>query len=705
MVRKIVPFAALSLALAACATSDPAPVNEDASGDVAVDSGDIGVDSAPDASPDAQPDAEPDATPDVEPDTTPDATPDTAPDTTPDVEPDVPTGPCGDGVIAGTEVCDNSAPINGCGIGERCNDTCTECATAPPLCGDRAVNGTEICDSSAPADGCGAGQECNDVCTACVGTSVPECGDGAVNGDEPCDPSAADDGCDAGTECSAVCTGCVAVEAPRCGDGDINGREVCDATALPSTGCAAPLICSAACDACEERAPEARCGDGSVNGREVCDGSSRLASGCFAPSVCNDDCTACAIPPRCGDAAVNGAEVCDPTAPTTGCGDGTVCADDCLSCDEIADSCGDGIVNGDDTCDGPTAPDNGCGPGETCTADCGRCVVTGCGDGALAEGETCDPTAPTTGCDDGALCALDCSACTLCGDYELSEGEECDFDGVFGDLGTCDIATEACSSCRCAPLRLEIVSATGSATAIVGTFAASVTVHDEVGFETFALLFIDAEGNIVDYFQGARDLLLDSRFVPEDNPIDYEWRFQVHMLQLPDAEVVDSVYLVLYGADGTASNPVAWDGAVLFGAPDTGAACDPASYLPVCIPEHLCDETSGVCTDTGDTFGIEAALASLDGVDDVLFEFIVRDDTGDFLPYWQLYAFDSEGGYVAFRSWDDVAEDLGDGTWYVSYLAEDFSTNFGVPLASIESFIGVVFDFGDVEVSEELTLE
>ena len=138
------------------------------------------------------------------------------------------------------------------------------------VCGDGMVTGSEVCDDGVN-DGSYGG--CNADCLA-LG---PNCGDNEVNGDEVCDDGVNDNsygGCAA--DCLAL--------GPNCGDSEVNGDEVCDDGVNDGSygSCAADCL-----------AAEAFCGDGMVNGPETCDDANAdLADGCLAnctiPNSCLD---------------------------------------------------------------------------------------------------------------------------------------------------------------------------------------------------------------------------------------------------------------------------------------------------------------------------------------------------------------------------------------------------------------------------------
>jgi len=183
---------------------------------------------------------------------------------------------CGDGVVNGSESCDDGANN---GVYGYCNGTCSGPGAR---CGDGSQNGPEACDSGANNGQYGY---CNATCSA-LG---PRCGDGAQNGPEACD-SGGNNG--SYGYCNATCT----AQGPRCGDGVQNGPEACD-----SGGNNGQYgFCNATCTALGPR-----CGDNQVNGPEACDNGAQ--NGTYG--YCNATCSA--LGPRCGDNITNGPEQCD----------------------------------------------------------------------------------------------------------------------------------------------------------------------------------------------------------------------------------------------------------------------------------------------------------------------------------------------------------------------------------------------------------
>jgi cysteine-rich repeat protein len=161
--------------------------------------------------------------------------------------------PCGDGIIAVSELCDdgNRASGDGCSAqctvewGFHCKGAPSECKT---YCGDEMVAGAEACDDGNFEDGDGCSTSCKVEdgfeCLPTQGVCKPVCGDGIIVGNEACDDENTIDG----DGCSAVCRrekGFVCEGEPTecesvCGDGLVRGRELCDdGNVEASDGCSA----------------------------------------------------------------------------------------------------------------------------------------------------------------------------------------------------------------------------------------------------------------------------------------------------------------------------------------------------------------------------------------------------------------------------------------------------------------------------------
>ncbi len=403
---------------------------------------------------------------------------------------------CGDGHVAGGEVCDdglNNGSYGFCdlactGLGSRCGDGNLDPGEA---CDDGNTTNLDACLNDCTTNTCGDGflgglEACDDGNTsnldACLNDcTFNTCGDGFVNtGVEVCD-----DGNTSEVDgCLSTC------ELPSCGDGIVQAGELCDdgnyidldgcTTACVPNGCGdgylvPPEICDDGnqndTDSCPSTCANATCGDGFVwSGVEACDDGNQVdTDGCLTNCVLascgdgfvhsgieacddgnqvdNDACTNACTLPTCGDAIVQTGEDCD-----DGNQDDT---DGCLtSC--IAASCGDGFVHsGVEACDDGNQVD-----GDACT---NACTLPTCGDAIVQAGEDCDDgnqddtdgcltscIAASCGdgfvqsgveaCDDGNQVDGDActNACTLptCGDAIVQAGEDCD-DGNQDDTDAC----------------------------------------------------------------------------------------------------------------------------------------------------------------------------------------------------------------------------------------------------------------------------
>ena len=310
---------------------------------------------------------------------------------------------CGDGLIGGTEECDDGNDDD--------SDACLNACTVA-VCGD-GVARTDIEPNEEGYEACDDGnEEQRDLClTDCIAAS---CGDGFLGPGEGCDDGNLNDDDD----CNSMC------QIARCGDGLVRpGVEECD------DGNQDPR------DACTNLCEYARCGDGITrtdlvereDGYEACDDANdEQTDGCL---------NNCRLP-RCGDGFIQeGIETCDDQNrdETDGCTNGCLLA-----------SCGDGILRRDihegepgfEYCD-----DGNEDQSDECTS---LCQVPRCGDGFVQDGEQCD---------DGNLaqddaCLVNCLD-ARCGDghwrqdLELgSQGFEACDDGNINNIDRCDGACE-----------------------------------------------------------------------------------------------------------------------------------------------------------------------------------------------------------------------------------------------------------------------
>jgi cysteine-rich repeat protein len=394
---------------------------------------------------------------------------------------------CGDGVVEGTEQCDDGNAVN--------NDTCSNaCVTA--TCSDGVRNQGEM------------GTDCGGPCSACVA-----CGDGVVTGTEQCDDGNAvnNDTCsnacvtatcsdglqnqgETGTDCGGPCVACA---------------TVCTVNRLTTTGATASSIEAAT-------TPAAAAIDGSMVTRwssefsdpqwlyvdlgtqrrikrvllrwenaasssydvQVADSASGPWSTIATDEAANggtDDITnlnangryvrmysrsrttqwgnsiwefevygdlspTCGAPVTCGNGTLDSGEECD---------DGNTVNDDVCSNACVQARCTDGVRN-----QGETGTDCG-GPCSACVV-CGDGVVEGteqCDDGNAVNNDTCSNACVTATCSDGARnqgeagidCGGPCSACVVCGDGVVTGTEQCD-DGNAVNNDTC---SNACVAATC----------------------------------------------------------------------------------------------------------------------------------------------------------------------------------------------------------------------------------------------------------------
>jgi cysteine-rich repeat protein len=315
---------------------------------------------------------------------------------------------CGNGVVEGTEDCDDA------GESATCDADCTAVE-----CGDGTMNATagEVCDDGNTTSGDG----CNATCD-----SDETCGNGFVDPGEACDDSGESATCDA--DCTAA----------SCGDGTVNSTagETCDDSGETAT-------CDADCTAVE-------CGDGVTNAAagEECDtaGESATCDADCTAAACGDGVTNASAGEECDDAGQSAA--CDADCTAAACGDGVTNAAAGEECDDAGQSatcdadctdavCGDGVTNASaaEECDDGNNAD-----GDGCAADCKLEVAAFCGDGNIDPGEVCDDGNNV----DGDGCSADCLSDETCGNgiVDAVTGETCD-DG--GESATCDADCTAAS--------------------------------------------------------------------------------------------------------------------------------------------------------------------------------------------------------------------------------------------------------------------
>jgi len=256
-------------------------------------------------------------------------------------------GHCGDGVIQGSEACDDGNTASGDGCSQSCQlEANYSCPTAGQLCTNLAVCGNsiltsdEICDDGNTVSGDGCSKDCQTiesgwVCPVPGKNCIPKCGDGVKTGTEACDDgnTNSNDGCSStcqlepGYDCPKVGQACIK---SNCGNGKLEKGEQCDCGTDPK---ALPTGCKA------------------INGLFYGDGKG-----------CSKTCT---TEPSCRDSAGK-TQACTPT-----CGDGNI--------DVATEECDDGNLANGDGCSDKCKKE----PGFTCTSitspDSSKCK-SGAGD-------------------------------------------------------------------------------------------------------------------------------------------------------------------------------------------------------------------------------------------------------------------------------------------------------------------------------------
>jgi cysteine-rich repeat protein len=265
---------------------------------------------------------------------------------------------CGDGIINGNEICDDSNTEDGDGCSANCRSN--------ESCGNGVIDFREGCDDGNDDDQDGCHNDCR----------LARCGDGVVDSliGERCDEGAANANTPSAT-CRMDC------QLPRCGDDVKNGTEICDDGNLASgDGCSGDCLSNETCgnqyvdfvkneqcddgngsntDSCHVNCRVPICGDSilDLQNGEVCDAGDQNSQLPDAP--CRNNCQLI----RCGDGIKDGAEVCDDGNVVSG----DSCAANCLS----NETCGNRIVDaaaGED-CDSGLFGLSGDGCSSTCKTE------------------------------------------------------------------------------------------------------------------------------------------------------------------------------------------------------------------------------------------------------------------------------------------------------------------------------------------------
>ncbi len=360
---------------------------------------------------------------------------------------------CGDGVVNGTEACDDGKEANDGRYGG-CNEDCTLAA----YCGDGTVNGEEACDKGSEGN-IGGYNGCKADCTL-----DERCGDGVKNGTEECD-----DGADNGVygKCNALCTGV----GDYCGDGVVNGEEACDdgenngkygkcntECTGPGERCGDAVIQKAVCpEPPEESDADAETPDTETPDTETPDTENPDTDADTNTETPDTENTTepeemCVVnelaDENCDEGELNGVYGhCNAECKGFyGCGDGVIqrenCegyGEDCVVTEGINEECDYGVNNGTEYCKYGEEEQEGvtC---KRCTTECKLseedATLSYCGDAVIIEldGEVCDDGKATNGTIYGQ-CNAECTSLMICGD------------GVVQDFGgeICDSNTKTCS--------------------------------------------------------------------------------------------------------------------------------------------------------------------------------------------------------------------------------------------------------------------
>jgi cysteine-rich repeat protein len=324
---------------------------------------------------------------------------------------DGPTGDCGNGIVEGSEQCDDGNSIET----DDCVSTCMAAA-----CGDGYVYaGVEECDLGGDND-----DTTPDTCrTDC---RLPYCGDGVTDTGEGCDDGndVNDDGCR--NDCSPS----------TCGDDVLDPGEECDdGNSINS-------------DDCLSTCRSAACGDGHVwAGREECDGDepepctttcgsagARSCTDCVWSVTCEPPAETCNAADDDCDGLLDEEFLCVP-------GDPVACATDCGTTGSGACTSGCGVPPAAE-CTPPAEACNAADDDCDTTADNGFTCVRGATVGCVTECGTAGNGACTTACEPPA--SADCTP-----PAEVCNAADDDCDGSVDEDFTCvPGATRGCpTSC------------------------------------------------------------------------------------------------------------------------------------------------------------------------------------------------------------------------------------------------------------------
>lgn len=396
---------------------------------------------------------------------------------------------CGDGLVAGSEACDDGSGHSGDGCSSTCTvESCYACSGLPSACApavgaacadDSNVCTDDLCDATAACTHVPNTASCDDT-LFCNGHETCS---GGVCSPSPGDPCAGGSVCR--TQCNEDADNCFSNAGVTCPD-DGNGctDDVCNGAGF-----------------CSHPNNTAPCDDGLFcNGHEACSGGSCSpppGDPCTGGSVCQtqcnettDSCFSSAGSPcpddgnGCTNDVCNGSGSCSHPNNTASCDDGLFCngTDHCAggvcsshagnpcvfgpacqnACSETTDNClaaagtacpGDGSACTSDLCDGNGACVHQPGTGMACTDDVFCNGADTCLDGVCAihagnpctNGNECSNTCLEAGSACGAFAGATCSDDGL-PTLDVCDGGQCMHVGVPGDEDG-DGASDATDNC------------------------------------------------------------------------------------------------------------------------------------------------------------------------------------------------------------------------------------------------------------------
>jgi cysteine-rich repeat protein len=251
---------------------------------------------------------------------------------------------CGNGVVEGTEECDDGNTVSGDG----CSSTCQ--IETPGLCGNHTVDMNEQCDEGV-ANGTSTSC-CNADCTFRSAGEVCRQGSGNANGGSVCDP---DETC---TGSSGSCPNDVITPSGtvcRAGSGNPNGGDVCD----PDETCSGSAGDPCPTDTIAPVGTVCRAGSGNPNGGDVCD-PDESCSGNAGDSCPTDTIVPAGTVCRAGSGNPNGGAVCDPDESCSGTA-GAACPADTVQPSSFVCRPSAGVCDVAENCSGT--------PGQACAVD------------------------------------------------------------------------------------------------------------------------------------------------------------------------------------------------------------------------------------------------------------------------------------------------------------------------------------------------